>query len=65
MCGRGARVGLQIGVVVEQPHRDAVATKKPGAKKADRSTAGDQDSALVVGHARWFSKSNSEWRNSE
>jgi hypothetical protein len=25
---------------------------EPGAKQADRSAAGDQDSALVVSHAR-------------
>jgi hypothetical protein len=50
MRGRGARLGLQRAIVVEQPHRKAAAAKQPSAKEADRSAAGDQDSALVVGH---------------
>ncbi len=50
MGGRRARIGLQCAVVVEQPHRHAAAADEPGTQQPDRPAAGDQDSALVVGH---------------
>jgi hypothetical protein len=52
MGGRGTQVHLQRAVIVEQPHRQPMPANQPGAKQADRSAAGDQDSALVVAHAR-------------
>ena len=50
MGGRGAQVHLQHAVVVEQTHRQPMTANEPGAKQADRSAAGDQDSALVFDH---------------
>ena len=50
MGGRGARIGLQAAVVVEQPHRQSAAAKKPGAQQPNRPAAGDQNSAFVIGH---------------
>ena len=52
MGGRGAQVHLQRAVVVEHAHRQPMTANEPGAKQADRSAAGDEDSALVVGHPR-------------
>ena len=49
---RGARVGLQAVIVVEQPNRQSAPAEKPGAKQPDRSAAGDQDSAFLIGHGR-------------
>ena len=50
MGGRGAQVHLQHAVIVEQAHWQPMTANEPGAKETDRSAAGDQDSALVVGH---------------
>src|SRR6266568_2170514 len=52
MRRRGARVGLQAAIVVEQPNRHPAPAEKPGAKEADRSAASDQDSAFLIRHAR-------------
>jgi hypothetical protein len=52
MRGRGPRVGLQAAIIIEQPDGKPAAAKEPGAKQSDRSAAGDQDSALVIRHAR-------------
>jgi len=43
---------VAAAVVVEQPQRQPVTPDEPGAEQADRPAAGDQDSAIVVGHAR-------------
>jgi hypothetical protein len=51
MRGGGARVGLQAAIVVEQADGKPATAEEPGAKQADRSATGDQDSARILRHA--------------
>jgi hypothetical protein len=52
MRRRGARVGLQAAIVVEQPNWQSAPAEEPGAKEPDRPAAGDEDSAFLFRHAR-------------
>ena len=48
--GGGARIGLRAVILVEQPHRYALASEQPCAEQADRSAARDQDAPVFSRH---------------
>jgi hypothetical protein len=50
MGGRSARVCLQPGIVVEQPHAHSAPAEQPGAKQPDRPPTGNQHQVAIVFH---------------
>ena len=51
MGGRGARIGLRPGVVVEQTDAQAAPAEQPGAQQSDRSAARNEHQIAVTAHA--------------
>ncbi len=62
MGGGGPRIGLRLGIIVEQAHAQAAPPEQPGAEQSDRSAARNENRVAVAFHA-WLLTRCIETRN--